>query len=515
MQEIWQAYFDGNHQHVIDETQSRLFATQAPDNLHLSALSMLATGNTTEGVARMRASLMLHAGAPNWFSNATIATHNAGAITEAMTFVDDGLKLYPDDSMLNYSKGNVLTALNKHVEAIAFYDLALKVDPNMVDAILNRGNCMRRTDRNLDALISYEKVLALDPDNQPAAINRIGVMIEMGRHAEAIPLLTKIVEAGGALPEATFMLSLLHLHDGNYDIGFKLYHQRWDCAMSKADSKLFQKPMAESLSAIAGKHILVSHEQGFGDSLQFIRFVPEIAKHCAKVSILCPNPLLRLFKASLPAHDVVESREQLGDYDLEVPMLDMPWLLGTTLDTLPAKHPYLTIPASLIEERKLPSSDAKMRVGLVWAGQCRDNPDLAAVDRRRSMSLDQMAALGDIENVEFISLQMGEPSTQGNTPPNGLVLHPGVRTGYDFLDTGAIIKQLDLVITVDTAPLHLAAGLNVPTWVLSRFDGCWRWLRDRTDSPWYPCITLFHQPTPGDWLTPMAEIAARLKVLAS
>lgn len=510
MQELWQAYFKGDHDQVLTTTHARLFETQAPDLMHLSGLSLLAKGDTVEGVSRLRCSLVLYAGSANWFSNAAIASLNAGSAEESLSFATEGLTRFPEDSLLHYAHGNALTALNRHVEAEASYDRALAIKPDMIDATLNKGNCLRRTDRNTEALVCYERVLAADPLHAPATINRLGILLEQGRHLEAEPILTRFVKRT-AMPEAEFMLSMLRLHDGNYLEGWKLYRSRWTCAMALADSKHFAAPRADTLADITGKAIVVSHEQGFGDSLQFVRFLPQIAAVASHTTLQVPEPLLRLFQHSYGhVPNVTVSEQRPEHYDFEVPMLDMPALLGTTLDSLPDVHPYLGVDLDLVEKLALPPTTAKLRVGLVWAGQCRENPDLAAVDRRRSMSLDQMGALAQVPGVEFVSLQMGDTSSQGNTPPEGMVLKPGVRTGYDFLDTAAIMQQLDLMIAVDTAPLHLAAALGVPTWVLSRFDGCWRWLRGKDDSPWYPTARLFRQPTPGDWESVMQDVADAL-----
>jgi hypothetical protein len=261
--------------------------------------------------------------------------------------------------------------------------------------------------------------------------------------------------------------------------------------------------------------VLLLHEQGFGDTLQFIRYAALTPPLAGSVTALVPKPLLRLASVALEPHNipVVTTRaEVLGGHDLEVPFLDLPFHLGTaTPEEVPATLPYFRVPASVADERRLPppNPEKPLRVGLCWAGQARPDPDLKATDARRSMHIDALAPLADVPGVEFVSLQMGDPAQQLADSPTWSkvgVLTP-LKTGFDFLDTAAIIDQLDLVISVDTSVCHLAGGLNKPIWVLSRYDICWRWLRGRTDSPWYPeVLRLFIQPTPGDWTSVVAQV---------
>lgn len=509
IQDIWKGFFDNDHKTVINKTSKVLADTLAADHLHLSGLSLLALGHIDDALARLRASVSLSP-IPQWFSNAAITSLNAGATDASLTFAKDGAKRFPNDPVLHFATGNALMSGGDLEQAMESYKTAIKLEPTMNDVRLNMGNCYRRMNLADDAMVCYDAVLAADPSNGSALINRVGCLMEMGDDRPAEIVLSRML-AEKDVPEVAFMLSLIRLADGDFLEGWKLYRRRWDCAMAAPDRNRFTKPLLPTLADAAGKHILVGHEQGFGDSLQFVRYVPLLVAHARKVTILVPQPLVRLFQPIDPRVPVVSTPEAAGPYDYEVPLLDIPHLMGTTVDTIPANIPYFTVPDAVVQHRKLPETNAKIRVGLVWAGQLRPNPDLAAVDRRRSLNLAQLAPLFDVPDVEFVSLQIGDPTAQIAEVPYGARMLQPLENGFDFMDTAAIIKQLDLVISVDTAVAHLAAGLGVPTWVFSRFDGCWRWLRNREDTPWYPAMRLFQQKARHDWSYPISAMTQTLR----
>lgn len=509
--DLWQPYFDGQHAFVVREADQRLGDLQAADILHVSGLSLLASGAVEAGVGRLRAALALCPALPEWWANASIGCLQHGALAEAETFARDGLKLYPEHAMMHYALGNALMQQGDPEGARASYAMAVLLKPEFADARLNLGNAYRRTDRPQAALECYDYLLASDPDYMPALVNRGGVLIDLNRLNEAEVALGAALTRHPGTPELKFLLSFLLLGQGEFPLAWELYRTRWEIDVSKHDRKHFRRPFAADLASLRERHVVVCHEQGFGDSLQFVRFVPQLAAHCGRLSIVCPAPLLRLFRASYPEFPVEADRDRVPSYDLEVPMLDMPALLGTTQASIPARLPYLTVPDELAAAHRLPPTSNK-RIGLVWAGQRRADIDLAAVDRRRSMPLAEFAALTSLPGIDWISLQLGEPCTQIAGSALEPQLQQPLRPQFDFADTAAVVQQLDLVIAVDTAIIHLAAGLGVPTWILSRFDGCWRWGRGfPAETPWYPrVVRLFHQPRPGEWTELMQQVQAAL-----
>ena len=518
VQTIWDKYFSGNYQEVLSGATQALFAHHAPDYIHIIGLALLGQKRIDDAIPLLRVALVLYPNAPSWFSNSSIAALNAGAHEAALEFAEAGLK-HHDDAVLHFAFGNALMHLNRLEEAIQPFVRALQLNDKLHDARLNLGNVLRRLGRSEEALSLYTQVIIQDPKNILALINRAGTLIELNMHDEAAMVLFRLMAIQDS-PEVQFMMSMLRLIDGDLKTGFDIYRSRFDCQMAAPDKAMFRKPMLNSLVDAKNAHILVSHEQGFGDSLQFIRYLPDMIKECKQVTLLVPQTLHRLFAPLAGNANIVTDRNQVPDYDYECPMLYMPYLFGTTLETIPGNLPYLQAPQELIVQHKLPhrSPHTHKRVGLVWAGQMRPNPDLAAVDRRRSLSYSHFEPFLDVESLDFVSLQMGDPvaqilemGTKGKRRP-----HEVLNNGMDFLDTAAIIMQLDLVITVDTAVAHLAAGLGKPTWILSRFDTCWRWLKDRDDSPWYPgVVRLFRQETRGDWSDCLAEVKTALIKWAS
>jgi len=218
----------------------------------------------------------------------------------------------------------------------------------------------------------------------------------------------------------------------------------------------------------------------------------------------------------------------LPAFDLHCPMLSLPLVFGTRIETIPAAIPYLRADGpkavgwrqrldeetdSAVERKS--ATRRPLQVGLIWAGNARPHQrDANLIDRNRSMRLSQFAPLAAVPGVVFVSLQKGPPAAQAKTPPEGMTLLDWTDELHDFSDTAALIEALDLVISVDTAGAHLAGALGKPVWVLNRFASCWRWLLERTDSPWYPTLRLFRQTVRGDWTPVVAEVRERLELLA-
>jgi len=214
--------------------------------------------------------------------------------------------------------------------------------------------------------------------------------------------------------------------------------------------------------------------------------------------------------------EVVPSLSRSPSFDLWCGLHSLPHAVGTTLETIPTPASYLSAdPADVDRWRERLAGLAGLRVGLCWAGGRSDSLVQIAVDRRRSVALDTLAPLGEAAGVQFISLQKGPPAAEAACPPPGMRLHDLTQDLDDFADTAALIENLDLVISVDTAVAHLAGALGKPIWLLNRFDTCWRWLQDRDDSPWYPSLRQFRQPTPGDWHTVISRVRVALQRLAA
>ena len=277
----------------------------------------------------------------------------------------------------------------------------------------------------------------------------------------------------------------------------------------------FAQPQWQGTEDLSAKTILLHAEQGLGDTLQFVRYAPLVAARGGRVIVACQAPLKRLLTRLEGVAQVISVGEPWPDFDLHCPLSSLPFAFDTNLATIPAKIPYLHAdPADMIRWQARMGDTTALKVGLVWAGASREhNARLNSVDRIRSMKLAGFSPLAKVGGVRYFSLQKGKPASQGRGPPHPMALLDYTDELHDFADTAALVAQLDLVITVDTAVAHLAGGMGKPVWILSRFHGCWRWLLDRDDSPWYPTARLFRQPELGDWDSVMERVRDELLLL--
>ncbi len=247
---------------------------------------------------------------------------------------------------------------------------------------------------------------------------------------------------------------------------------------------------------LEGKTILLHLEQGFGDTFQFIRYAPLVAKRGPKVIVECVPELAAVLRGARGIERIISRGDSWPPYDVQSSVMSLPLAFGTTLETIPAQVPYLAAPPDRVAawRERLGNPDGRRRVGLVWAGR----PDQRD-DRRRSMRFDQLAPLAEVKSARFFSLQKGPAAGQAAAAPPGMDFVDWTRDLHDFADTAALIANLDLVISVDTSVAHLAGAMGKPVWVLLSSVPAWHWMLNRTDCPWYPTMRLFRQATPGDW----------------
>lgn len=384
------------------------------------------------------------------------------------------------------------------------------------------------------------RALLREAPNHSGVLHRLGVLHHLGRdYAGAAHLLTAAVAGGNRAAHADLAVCLMKagradealahfraahafapqdarigynlamalLGAGAVEEGFRLYEERWRLKgpvpwISRWDLFWDGRPLD-------GQTLLVHAEQGFGDSIQFARYVPLAAARGARVVLAVPKELRRLMAGLEGCASVLSEGEAVPPYAAHVPLMSLPRLFGTTLDTIPAPVPY-PVPYLKAPVPERAGSDGPLRVGLVWAGRAED-PD----DRHRSCTLKELAPLLALPGVEVHSLQKGAAESDLETVAGGeRVIRHGA-TLNDFADTAAVVATLDLVIGVDTAVMHLAGTLGKPAWVLLSADPDWRWMRGRSDSPWYPTLRLFRQPSLGLWEPAVAQLRDELARLAA
>ncbi len=434
---------------------------------------------------------------------------------EALTRFDTAIMLRPDHMEAHFARGNTLWDLQRLPEALACYDKVITLRPDFGMAHINRGNTLWNLKRHDEALASFDRAIMLKPDDAKAFNNRGNVLLDMGRAEAALASYAKAASLNPDYAGAHFNQSLCHLVMGEFTRGWELYEWRWKERLAHRARGFPGRPWLGDFP-IEGKTILVHAEQGLGDSLQFCRYVPMLARLGAAAAVLeVPPPLTRLLRGLDGVSAVVAAGDPLPRFDAWTPMMSLPLAFRTTLETIPAEIPYLFAdPERTAAFRDRLAGLPGHKIGLVWSGAPRPEDPLAyALDRQRSIALDQFAPLTAIDGLCLVSLQKGDAATQARTLPPGMVLHDWTGELEDFAATAALISALDLVVSVDTSVVHLAGALGKPVWVLNRSDQCWRWLRDRTDSPWYPSARLFQQTSPGDWDGVMRDVAAALRLL--
>jgi tetratricopeptide (TPR) repeat protein len=430
---------------------------------------------------------------------------------EALAAFDAAVAAHPASAAAHSGRAKVLNELVRSEEGLASADRAIALSPNDAEAHNNRGVALHHLGRQHEAIASFELACALRPD-YAEAYNNIGIALhDLRRPRDALPHFDRALALGDDFAVAHLNRASALLVLGELRAGFAEYRWRWRVPGADRPPSL-ACPSWEG-EDLTDKHVLVHHEQGYGDSLQFIRYAPALVERGARVTVLAPAALVGLFR-SLPGVEVTGEVKAGAAFDFQAPLMCLPRVLGTTLETVPAATPYLAAdPAKTAHwAARLAAHGDGLRVGLVWAGGLRPNhPASHAIDRRRSVSLGRFAPLADVSGVRFFSLQKDEPAAQAAHPPAGMSLIDLTADLRDFGDTAALVANLDLVIAVDTAVAHLAGALGKPVWVLSRYAGCWRWLGDREDSPWYPTARVFHQRAPGDWDEVARRVAAALR----
>jgi tetratricopeptide (TPR) repeat protein len=462
-----------------------------------------------------------------------------GNLDEARHSYARALVLKPDYAAAHTNLGIVLQQLGRLEEAVVAHERAIALTPGFAEAHNNLGVTLRELGRLDESVLACEKALALQPDF-PEAHNNLGVARrDQGRPEEAeacydqaLTLWPDFAEAlcnkGIALrnrgllkesrecheramilrPDSTEPLwnrCLLDLLEGNYTDGWRDYevrHRRKESKLRKFSAPIWR---GEPLD---GARILLHAEQGLGDSLQFFRYVPMV--QAAGGMVLLDVPLgLRRLAAELPGlTSLTTTGEPLGPFEWQCPLMSLPLAFGTQVDSIPARVPYLMVLEEAVRAaEKLAWPDRGLRVGLVWSGNPKYSDDLI-----RSIPRHLIASLLDVHGVCFFSLQLGAAASQVDVPQAALIdLQPAIT---DMADTAALLRHLDLVITVDTAVAHLSGALGRPTWVLLPFVPDWRWLMGRSDSPWYPTARLFRQPRVGDWNSVVQQVRRELAALA-
>jgi Flp pilus assembly protein TadD len=478
------------------------------DALHLSGFIHLQRGRHGDAIGFLTKAVQANPASVDALSNLGLALQNVGRLEEAIARYRSALALLPRHPEILYNLGNALLALDRITEALASYDDVLAINAAHVGARVNRGNTLLRFNRPVDALESYEQALALMPDHPQILTNRAHALRRLDRPGEALLNLDAALRKSPDFPEAHFEAALAHLTLGDFKAGWKAYEWRWKTGAFADKRRAFRQPLWLGDVPLSGKTILLHAEQGFGDTIQFIRYALVLKNSSARV--VCEvQPELMPLLSLLEGIEVVAKGAALPPFDLHCPLLSLPLAFGTERATIPTEAPYLRAPAARVEYWRDRLAPRGFRAGFVWSGSPAHKNDA-----NRSIALSQLAAM--LANLPFACFSLQREMRDADREllprlPNLIDLGPSLS---DFAETAAVISHLDVVVSVDTAVAHLAGALGKPVVILLPHAADFRWMRDHRDTPWYPTAKLLRQPAFGDWNGAIERLGDELREMA-
>ena len=468
------------------------------------AAALLAMGNIAESIQSSRTALALDPKFANAHYNLGLALRELGWKAEAEISFRKALAVDPDRPDVLFNLGLTLHEMDDLDGAADFYRRALVLAPGLTDALCNLGNAARAQGRWEQAIGCYRQALAQSPEQAEVHMNLGVALQETGGLAEALPCYERALSIAPDDPETHRNRALALLQSGRLSEGWAENEWRWRTRAFQSLTLPSAAPLWEG-EPIEGKTVLIYAEQGLGDTLHFARYAPMVAAGGANVVLHCQEALASLLGRVEGVGSTVAAGVDVPRHDIRVPLLSLPRIFDTTTQSIPGRVPYVA--ASPSKARVWQAKLAKypgLKVGLVWAGDPRHRND-----RNRSMPAAALSPLLAIEGVRFFSLQLGERRQEVTYFPADTAVDLSSDIA-SFEDTAAIMANLDLVVTVDTAACHLAGALGRPVWVLLSVAHDWRWFEAREDSPWYPTMRLFRQARAGDWADVIDRVADAL-----
>jgi tetratricopeptide (TPR) repeat protein len=473
--------------------------------LHFIGLIAYQLGDNDQAIDYMTQALRINPDLAEAHNNLGNVLLKLGRKTEAVESYRQAVRLTPDHAEGHYNLGLALGELGQEDEAIAANERAVRLNPNYAPAHNNLGILFKEQGRLDEAVASYYRCLRLQPNNPEAQYNLAGALVFQGKVEEGAAWFQEAIRLRPDLAEAHQNLGMTLLMLGNFQQGWPEYEWRLRC--KEGGYVNLPQPNWDG-SPLEGKTILLHAEQGMGDTLQFVRYARLVKERGGRVLQSCPPSLQRVLARCAGIDRLVPFGEPWPEFDVQARLLSLPYLLGTnSIEKIPATVPYLEPDAEMVRHWRGRLDEVPgFRVGIVWKGNAAHRRD-----RWRSVPLAEFAPLAKIDKVSLISLQYGKEQL-AEMP--GLALDWGALLSEDLADLASILPSLDLVISVDTAVVHLAGALGVKVWVPLPFAPDWRWLLGRSDSPWYPSVRLFRQSRQGKWEEVFEQIAGELKKLA-
>jgi len=516
---LWKLYHERDFTGALEAAQPALNGGLA-DIVHITGLSLVAQGWVDEGYDFCVASLLLTQPGKEWPRNCAVQFIDAQQPDRALEFITKSLNADPDDAYSNYVCGLIHGRLLDWDTALQQFDRAIALDPWDHRYKVTRAFALHMLQRYEDALFGYGQVLqeyTLTPKDREDVTNGLGaVWCNMGEPRKSLEVLEQNY-AESTYPLTIYNRSRCYLGFGDYARGWEMYRQRHNIVLDNTRVLAVETTdkLAQSLDDVRGKTVAFYGEQGYGDIFMFLRYALLLRPLVEELHIVVRPSVVRMaYLLDAMGWFTVIPEEQGKPYDhcdVTVGMMDAPALFGTTVETIPSGPYFRPVPHGVVREHALPHG--LRRVGICWAGAKRPNDIRAAAwDQSRSVPFEDIVPLlmRYAGQIDFYSLQIDQPVPDEYKD----YIREPLAKDFDWLDTAAVLDQLDLVITVDTAIAHLASALQKPTWVMLFAGHCWRWFYDgRRDSPWYPTARLYRKPKLGEWATVIEEVGADLEVM--
>lgn len=428
-----------------------------------------------------------------------------GEFDKAIQYYEKAIQINPAFAGAYYNLGTVYQGKEQMDDAIAAYQKAVQLNPQYADAYHDLGYVFQMKRQFDKAIECYQKALSLKPDMADAQNNLGRAFQRQKKIDEAIASYQKAIDMNPDFAEAHCNLAIAFLLRGNFKQGWPEYEWRWKLG----ERSRYDFPLPKwTGSEISDRTLFLYAEQGYGDTIQFIRYASLASERGARVIVECQKELRSLIERVKGVEQVLTSEDPLPVFDFYCPLLSLPMVFHTTPENIPANIPYITPDRSIIHRwrEKLHGQNSRLKVGLVWSG----NPKYKA-DQSRSFDLATFMPLARLEDITFYSLQKGKAAEQIKNPPDGMKIVDYMDEVIDFEDTAGLIINLDLIISVDTSVAHLAGALGKAVWTLLPFSPDWRWMLNREDSPWYPTMRLFRQYSSGNWEPVIEEVLHTLQ----
>ena len=469
------------------------------------ALVLHALKRDDEALAQLDRALALAPGHADALNNRGNILLDLKRPREAIAAFDAVIAQQPRHLQAWVNRGNALAELGEHQRALAEYNGALEVAPGHPLAHYNRGNALRMLGREAEALTDYDRAISAAPNHFNAWLNRGLALAAHNRFQEALASYAKALALRPDSADAHFNAAMSLLTIGDYRRGFAEYEWRWQ-RTGMGGRRRLRQPLWLGEFSIAGKTILLHAEQGLGDTVQFARYAPMLARMGAKVVLEVQAELVELL-AGLEGVSAVAARgDELPPFDAHCPLASLPLACKTEVASIPAGMPYLRAPEPSLEKwRTRLAALPGRRVAMAWSGRATH-----VNDRNRSLTLAQLEPLLAVPGVSFVSVQHELRPLDAERLANSANILPLGGELSTFADTAAVLSLCDLVVSVDTSVAHVAGALGLRTLVFVPFQPDWRWMLERDRSPWYPSLALYRQPAPGDWRSVMNQVAETL-----